>query len=223
MTRLTFVMVLLSVKAQSCMGLETGLRGEPKRKSAHLAGAANAAPDHIKETPKFAHIESSDATASAQGGPLEPRMTPLPVAAQPSPPEGLMPPPVANAVVLAAKPADKAAEAKAVHMAAIQIEQAPAGIIPGALNSRASECRCQFHGLCSCEQALEFMSCMADACASGQCECEPGEFENACTFATSSCPKSGLTCNATAASCPHAVVPKGEPAMEIVGDLKEMR
>lgn len=68
-------------------------------------------------------------------------------------------------------------------------------------NPESVECTCNFHGLCTCDGALEFMRCIGVTCASGGCKCEEARFAHACKAMSSTCKSVGLECGLASASC----------------------
>lgn len=75
------------------------------------------------------------------------------------------------------------------------------GVLPTFLATMASECKCVFDGVCTCENEMKFMNCVRDACASGKCTCEGMHFLDACSAMDSTCPEGGLQCSSDEASC----------------------
>eukprot|EP00929_Paragymnodinium_shiwhaense_P067335 TRINITY_DN338_c1_g1_i1.p1 TRINITY_DN338_c1_g1~~TRINITY_DN338_c1_g1_i1.p1 ORF type:complete len:808 (-),score=168.26 TRINITY_DN338_c1_g1_i1:134-2557(-) len=75
----------------------------------------------------------------------------------------------------------------------------------GELERLAQSCQCTFRDVCSCEGAIEFMNCIADACASNTCNCEGKEkFHSSCGKMAATCPSVDLSCSLPTgrASCP---------------------
>jgi hypothetical protein len=66
-------------------------------------------------------------------------------------------------------------------------------------------CNCAFNDACSCDGALEFMTCIRDGCNSGICQCnvEDGEnhFLRACQEMADGCPGLGMECGPEQAKC----------------------
>lgn len=72
----------------------------------------------------------------------------------------------------------------------------------GNLAVLGNSCHCSFRaGACSCAEALEFMSCIRNACDSGACDCSYYHFFYACKTFSSECPSTGLSCGAEEATC----------------------
>jgi len=84
-------------------------------------------------------------------------------------------------------------------------------------------CKCQFSGLCSCVQALEFMKCIRDACDSGACDCQKHHYFYACHSMSAECPKAELQCKAQDATCKKVPPMVTESAMELVSDIEVMQ
>mmetsp|Transcript_16751 Transcript_16751/g.31087 ORF Transcript_16751/g.31087 Transcript_16751/m.31087 type:complete len:349 (-) Transcript_16751:181-1227(-) len=74
------------------------------------------------------------------------------------------------------------------------------------LAALAANCSCSFKGVCSCEEAMEFMKCIKDHCNSGKCMCEGHHFLDACQAMDTTCPKVGLVCSEEKATCPTAAL-----------------
>jgi len=87
----------------------------------------------------------------------------------------------------------------------------------------ASQCKCKFIGLCSCRASVEFMDCIADACASGSCDCHEHQFEEACGNMSATCPSIGVQCSKDKATCLHHSHAEDEPTADILSDLEEFR
>lgn len=51
----------------------------------------------------------------------------------------------------------------------------------------ANECSCSFRTVCTCERTMEFMDCMAEACATGRCACDAQLYHAACTDVQAMC------------------------------------
>jgi hypothetical protein len=57
------------------------------------------------------------------------------------------------------------------------------------------QCSCEFKGMCLCENAIEFMDCVAAKCNSGGCDCHEEQFIHACTSIADVClqdPEAGV-------------------------------
>merc|ERR1719235_1378789 len=67
--------------------------------------------------------------------------------------------------------------------------------------TQAKQCQCQFKGLCSCTAAMEFMDCMADACASGLCDCHAMQYQHACVDMATECDSLSFECSTEKAVC----------------------
>eukprot|EP00927_Polykrikos_kofoidii_P059560 TRINITY_DN54709_c0_g1_i1.p1 TRINITY_DN54709_c0_g1~~TRINITY_DN54709_c0_g1_i1.p1 ORF type:complete len:360 (-),score=40.29 TRINITY_DN54709_c0_g1_i1:87-1109(-) len=72
---------------------------------------------------------------------------------------------------------------------------------PQKLAMVADQCGCHFRGLCSCSAALEFMSCISDACNTGLCACHDTVFLDSCLVMDGTCPAASLHCEAHTATC----------------------
>lgn len=94
--------------------------------------------------------------------------------------------------------------------------------LPVSLKVIAEQCRCSFVGLCTCGAAMEFMDCIADACATGGCDCGETHFSGACSSMLTTCPSSGMTCEEDKASCMHNPVLKREPKESIMMGLERL-
>jgi len=95
--------------------------------------------------------------------------------------------------------------------------------MPTSLAIFASQCKCKFIGLCSCRASVEFMDCIADACASGGCDCHEHQFEEACGNMSATCPSIGVQCAKDKATCLHHSHAEDEPTADILSDLEELR
>lgn len=80
--------------------------------------------------------------------------------------------------------------------------RATSNLTAAGLVALASNCSCSFRGVCSCEEAMEFMNCIKDHMNSGKCESGDHHFLNACHAMGTTCPKVGLVCSEDKASCP---------------------
>lgn len=89
--------------------------------------------------------------------------------------------------------------------------------------SLGRSCKCQFSGLCSCVQALEFMKCIRDACDSGACDCQKHHYFYACHSMSAECPNAELQCKAQDATCKKVPPMVTESAMELVSDIEVMQ
>eukprot|EP00747_Dinoflagellata_sp_TGD_P212507 gnl/TRDRNA2_/TRDRNA2_85590_c1_seq2.p1 gnl/TRDRNA2_/TRDRNA2_85590_c1~~gnl/TRDRNA2_/TRDRNA2_85590_c1_seq2.p1 ORF type:complete len:276 (-),score=93.50 gnl/TRDRNA2_/TRDRNA2_85590_c1_seq2:134-931(-) len=90
----------------------------------------------------------------------------------------------------------------------------------------ADKCKCKFIGHCTCRQAMEFMDCISDACASGECDCHEMQFKHACQQMSDTCESVGLQCSKDKATCLHQKPPSEESEEEVLldlGDLKERK
>lgn len=74
--------------------------------------------------------------------------------------------------------------------------------LPEGLQVLADQCSCSFYGLCTCNRALDFMHCMADACAHNSCNCTgANHFKQACLQMSGACHTIGLRCSDSEATC----------------------
>lgn len=98
------------------------------------------------------------------------------------------------------------------------------GVLPVALTIIADRCSCKFVGLCTCSAAVDFMDCVADACASGDCNCPEFQFKSSCDSMACACPKVGMQCSHEAANCsqehPYIVT---ESKDELQSELQELK
>jgi hypothetical protein len=65
-------------------------------------------------------------------------------------------------------------------------------------------CECSYHGTCSCQGALEFMTCIKHSCESDDCRCVVNDrkhFKEACQNMAAECPDLGLNCADEEATC----------------------
>jgi len=100
----------------------------------------------------------------------------------------------------------------------------PTGVLTPNLMILADKCQCKFVGLCTCPATVEFMDCVADACASGACECEPADFVNSCnSMAVTTCPSAGLQCTQEKATCLHTPEVNNQTVEEIQAELEALR
>eukprot|EP00929_Paragymnodinium_shiwhaense_P062541 TRINITY_DN31216_c0_g1_i1.p1 TRINITY_DN31216_c0_g1~~TRINITY_DN31216_c0_g1_i1.p1 ORF type:complete len:227 (+),score=77.60 TRINITY_DN31216_c0_g1_i1:58-738(+) len=83
----------------------------------------------------------------------------------------------------------------------------------------AEQCKCRFIGLCTCAATIEFMDCVADACASGACSCKTSHFFESCSSMASVCPNAGLACTQEKATCMHTDVPTNMTTAQITEAL----
>lgn len=95
--------------------------------------------------------------------------------------------------------------------------------MPTSLAIFATQCKCKFIGLCSCRASVEFMDCIADACASGHCDCHKNQFQEACGNMSAACPSIGVQCSKDKATCLHHSHAEDEPTADILSDLEELR
>jgi len=82
----------------------------------------------------------------------------------------------------------------------------------------AGDCTCTFHDTCSCDSALDFMSCIQAACTSDKCKCDDEglNFMGACNRMKATCDV-GLQCSQTAAVCgAKTVLANGTAAAKVV-------
>jgi len=112
--------------------------------------------------------------------------------------------------------------------AAALTSESPAWMVPNFLAKAASDCKCHFHGSCSCEQSMEFMDCIADACASGKCDCEPSQYRYACMDMSRVCTNLDFDCSHNRAVCASEVYynPRLVTDMtkaEVLEELKELK
>lgn len=70
---------------------------------------------------------------------------------------------------------------------------------------------------------MKFMDCMADACASGACDCHDDIFEHACGGMVDACPSVGVQCNSKRATCLAQPMLNNETVKEILADLVGMK
>merc|ERR1719316_1517982 len=95
--------------------------------------------------------------------------------------------------------------------------------IPNALAVIGDKCKCKFIGHCTCRQAIQFMDCISDACASGECDCHEKQFQLSCFEMADTCSSIGMGCTEDRATCTHMPVYKDESKEEILADLAEMK
>jgi len=95
--------------------------------------------------------------------------------------------------------------------------------IPNSLAVIGDKCKCKFVGHCTCRQAIQFMDCISDACASGECDCHEKQFQLSCYEMADTCSSIGMGCTEDKATCTHMPVYKDESTDEILADLAEMK
>jgi len=69
------------------------------------------------------------------------------------------------------------------------------------MNKMADTCQCEFKNTCSCVAAMEFMDCVAHACASGRCDCKEMQYEDACSSMAGTCQSLDFECSKDKAVC----------------------
>eukprot|EP00747_Dinoflagellata_sp_TGD_P182935 gnl/TRDRNA2_/TRDRNA2_37509_c0_seq1.p1 gnl/TRDRNA2_/TRDRNA2_37509_c0~~gnl/TRDRNA2_/TRDRNA2_37509_c0_seq1.p1 ORF type:complete len:281 (+),score=82.32 gnl/TRDRNA2_/TRDRNA2_37509_c0_seq1:97-939(+) len=95
--------------------------------------------------------------------------------------------------------------------------------IPLALAVIGDKCKCKFIGHCTCRQAIQFMDCISDACASGECDCHKSQFQLSCHEMAGACSSIGLACTEDKATCTHMPVYADETKEEILDDLADLK
>jgi Cys-rich protein (TIGR01571 family) len=96
-------------------------------------------------------------------------------------------------------------------------------VLPVDLAIIASKCQCRFIGYCTCGAAIEFMDCVADACASGVCDCKVTNFMHSCDSMSTTCPSVGLHCSQEKATCLHTPEPVSMTVPEIREKLARLK
>lgn len=95
--------------------------------------------------------------------------------------------------------------------------------LPISLAVFAETCRCEFAGLCTCAASVQLMTCIADACQQGTCDCTEFTFGDACQTMAGTCPSSGLRCTNDTAIClsnPNRTIGS---VKEVMADLRELK
>eukprot|EP00747_Dinoflagellata_sp_TGD_P025786 gnl/TRDRNA2_/TRDRNA2_131488_c0_seq1.p1 gnl/TRDRNA2_/TRDRNA2_131488_c0~~gnl/TRDRNA2_/TRDRNA2_131488_c0_seq1.p1 ORF type:complete len:246 (+),score=74.43 gnl/TRDRNA2_/TRDRNA2_131488_c0_seq1:92-829(+) len=85
------------------------------------------------------------------------------------------------------------------------------------------KCKCKFIGHCTCRQAIQFMDCISDSCASGDCDCHAQQFQHSCFQMADTCNTLGMGCTEDRATCTHEPVYADESTDELLADLAHLK
>jgi len=133
--------------------------------------------------------------------------------------------------------ASKPAANQAVHMMSSKRNNIGAAkndtytAMPGSAVA-AGPCACEFRGTCSCQATMDFMDCIADACASGKCDCNEQQYQHACYTMADECPSLDMQCSKERAVClferdgeftPVKRVEKAKASEDIYEELKDLK
>lgn len=96
--------------------------------------------------------------------------------------------------------------------------------IPFSLVKLGNECRCAFHGSCSCKDTLAFMDCIGRACSSGKCTCPADQYQQSCQAMRGACLDLEFECSNNRVKCSEqANHPWDQDKKGLLEALEEMR
>merc|ERR1719310_1269842 len=73
--------------------------------------------------------------------------------------------------------------------------------VPSVMHNLLDKCQCKFKDICSCDGAMEYMDCLADACDSGRCDCHELECHRGCVSMAQTCQGLDFECSSSKAVC----------------------
>jgi len=96
-------------------------------------------------------------------------------------------------------------------------------------DSKIDPCACEFKAACTCQSSLEFMNCISNACATGECECHEHQYHNACVDMANTCASLDFKCASDKIVCTMETSKKALEARpfkrttpELQDELKEL-